>query len=394
MRAALGSLEPRGRQRASGKRFALPQGKMNAFPRVAGFVSLALLLPLAGCTDRAAPPPTAPAIPVMAAKATVKPMPIELHAIGTGEAYATVSVESQVAGIVRAVHYQQGQFVNEGDLLISLDDRPYVASLQLAESNLKRDIAQAELAKVQLERYTSLYQSGIVPKEQYDQSRATADAADAAVSADRATVEAAKLQVSYCSIYAPISGLTGSQLVYPGTVVKANDVPILVVINQISPLFVSFSVPQQYLDQIKAYMAKGRLPVEAVPPDATRPESGHLTFVDNTVDPATGMLKLKGTFPNAARRLWPGEFMDVVLRLAEQENAVVIPSQAVQAGQQGDYVFVIKPDLTVDSRTVKVTRTVNGESVIAQGIQPGETVVTDGQVRLVPGAKVYIKNSL
>ncbi|HEV2488562.1 MAG TPA: efflux RND transporter periplasmic adaptor subunit [Candidatus Acidoferrales bacterium] len=330
----------------------------------------------------------------MAARVVQKPMPIELHAIGTGEAHATVSVESQVAGIVKSVDYQQGQYVKRGDLLVSLDDRPFQAALQLAEANLTRDKAQAELAKVQAARYEKLFQSGIVPKEQYDQFTATADAAEAAVQADQAQIETAKLQVSYCSIYAPISGRVGSQLIYPGAVVKANDVPILVVINEISPIYVDFSVPQQYLDEIKRYMARGRLGVQVIPSDNSAPEKGFLTFVDNTVDSTTGTIKLKGTFSNADLRLWPGVFVNVVLRLAEQEKAVVVPSQAVQTGQQGDYVFVIKPDMTVDSRVVKVSRTINGESVVTEGLQPGETIVTDGQVSLVTGSKVVIKTSL
>ena len=352
------------------------------------------LFALAGCTDKAAAPPDAPVIPVMAAKVVQKPMPIELHAIGTGEAHATVSVESQAAGIVKAVYYQQGQYVKKGDLLVSLDDRPFQATLQLAQANFTKDNAQAELARVQAERYDKLYQSGIVPKEQYDQFVATADAADASVQADQATIETAKLQVSYCSIYAPISGRVGSQLIYPGAVVKANDVPVLVVINEISPIYIDFSVPQQYLDEIKGYMAKGRLGVQVIPSDNSAPEMGSLTFVDNAVDPTTGTIKLKGSFSNADLRLWPGEFVNVVLRLAEQEKAIVVPSQAVQTGQQGDYVFVIKPDMTVDSRMVKVSRTINGESVLTEGVQPGETIVTDGQVSLVTGSKVVIKTSL
>jgi multidrug efflux system membrane fusion protein len=355
---------------------------------------LSLLL-LAGCAEKAAPAPVADAVPVMAAKAVVKSMPVELRAIGTGEAFKTVSVESQVAGIVRAVHYQQGQYVKQGDLLISLDDRPFVAALKQAEANLAKDKAAAELAKVEVERYHKLAEAGVVPKEQYDQQRANFDAAQAAVQADEANIQTAKLNVAYCSIYATISGRTGSQLVYPGTVVKANDVPVLVVINEVSPLYVSFNVPQQYLTQIKSYMAKGRLPVQALPSDNSQPESGYLSFVDNTVDPTTGNIKLKATFSNAGLRLWPGEFVNVVLRLTQQANAVVVPAQAVLTGQQGDYVFLIKPDMTVDSRAVKVLRTINGESVLAENdIQPGQTVVTDGQVRLVPGIKVSIKNSL
>ena len=348
-----------------------------------------------GCTQHVAARPDVPIIPVMAAKAESKTMPVELREIGTGEAYSSVSVESQVAGIVRAVHYTQGQFVKKGDLLVSLDDRPFAAALDLARANLAKDRANAELANTQAERYEQLFQSGVAPKEQFDQQVASAAAQKSAVQADEAAVKTAELNVSYCSIYAPIDGQTGSQLVYPGTVVKANDVPVLVLINQISPIYVNFSVPQQYLDQIKSYMKHEKLSVEATTSDNSRPEAGYLTFVNNAVDATTGTILLKGTFANRDRRLWPGEFVNVVLRLAEEKNATVVPAQAVMNGQDGDYLFVIKPDMTVEQRTVKVSRTVNGESVITGGeVKPGETVVTDGQLRLSAGAKVRIKTSL
>jgi multidrug efflux system membrane fusion protein len=331
----------------------------------------------------------------MAAKVEEKAMPIELREIGTGEAYSTVSIESQAAGIVSAVHYTQGQFVKKGDLLVSLDDRPFVAALEVARANLTKDRANAELAKMEAERYEKLFQSGVVPKEQLDQQVASAAAQKAAVQADEAAVKTAELNLSYCSIYAPFDGQTGSQLVYPGTVVKANDVPVLVVINRISPIYVDFSVPQQYLDQIKSYMRHEKLPVQAAPSDNSPPEPGYLTFVNNAVDATTGTILLKGTFANGDRRLWPGEFVNVVLRLAEERNATVVPAQAVMNGQEGDYLFVIKPDMTVEPRTVKVSRTVNGESVIAgNGVRPGEMVVTDGQLRLTTGTKVRIKTSL
>ncbi|HEV2289962.1 MAG TPA: efflux RND transporter periplasmic adaptor subunit [Candidatus Acidoferrales bacterium] len=353
-----------------------------------------ILAGMAGCTEHAAPPPDVPVVPVMVAQSMEKTMPVELHAIGTGQAYSTVSIESQVAGIVSAVHYTQGQYVMKGDLLVSLDDRPFQAALQLAQANLAKDKANAELASVEAERYQKLFDSGVVPKEQLDQQLATEAADKAAVQADEAAVQAAKLNVSYCSIYAPISGRTGAQLVYPGTVVKADDVPILVVINEISPLYINFAVPQQYLEEIKNYMAKGKLPVQATPSDSSAPEGGYLTFVNNTVDPTTGTVQLIGTFANSHFRLWPGEFVNVVLRLSEQENAIVVPSQAVMTGQDGDYLFVVKPDMTVDLRTVKVTRTVDGLTVIAEGMKAGETVVTDGQVRLIQGSKVKIRTSL
>ncbi|PYT81177.1 MAG: efflux RND transporter periplasmic adaptor subunit [Acidobacteria bacterium] len=383
-----------------GKRASKEKHGLRGRWKIAGLFAkqcvLACLLALAagGCTQHVAARPDAPVIPVMAAKAESKTMPVELHEIGTGEAYSTVSVEPQVAGIVKAVHYTQGQFVKKGDLLVSLDDRPFVAALEAAQANLAKDRASAELASVEAERYEKLFEEGVAPKEQLDQERATAAAQKAAVQADEAAVKTAQLKISYCSIYAPIDGQTGSQLVFPGTVVKANDVPVLVVINRLSPIYADFSVPQQYLDQIKSYTAHGKLPVEATPSDNSAPEQGYLTFVNNTVDATTGTILLKGTFTNRDHRLWPGEFVNVVLQLAEEKNATVVPSQAVMNGQNGDYVFVIKPDMTVESRTVKMSRTVTGESVIDSGVKPGEMVVTDGQLRLTTGAKVRIKTSL
>ncbi|MGC1106282.1 MAG: efflux RND transporter periplasmic adaptor subunit [Candidatus Acidiferrales bacterium] len=389
-RRSYGIIERKG----EGGRTLDPMGKMSRLSKMTmvGF-SLALLS-VAGCTEHAAPPPDIPVVPVMVAQATQTSMPVELNAIGTGQAYSTVSIESQVAGIVSAVHYTQGQFVKKGDLLASLDDRPFQAALQLAQANLAKDKANLALADVEAERYQKLYQSGVVPKEQLDEEVATAAADKATVEADQAGVETARLNVSFCSIYAPITGRTGAQLVYPGTVVKADDVPVLVVINQISPLYVNFSVPQQYLGEIKAYMARRKLAIQAVPSDNSKPENGFLTFVNNTVDATTGTIQLNGTFQNSDSRLWPGGFVTVTLRLSEQTNATVVPSQAVMTGQDGDYLFVVKPDMTVDLRTVKVSLTEHGLSVITDGVKPGETVVTDGQVRLIAGTKVRIKTSL
>ncbi len=349
---------------------------------------------LSGCADRGDTPPAEQAVPVVVAQVVRKAIPVNLTAIGTGQAFKTVSVESQVAGIVKELHYHPGQYVHQGDLLVTLDDRPFLATLAQVQANLTRDKAQAQLDKAQVGRYKQLYDSGIVPREQYDEYLATASSANATVAADEAAIETAKIQLSYCSIYAPISGVTGAQLVYPGAAVKANDVPVLVVINQVSPLYVNFSVPQQYLGDIKQFMSRQQLPVQAVPRGDSRPEMGTLTFVNNTVDAATGTIQLMATFPNSDHRLWPGQFSDVTLRLAEQENAVVVPSQTVQSGQEGDYVFVVRPDKTVIVQKVKVGRTVNGVTEILNGLQPGQTVVTDGQIRLVAGTKVYFTNGL
>lgn len=321
-------------------------------------------------------------------------MPIELHAIGTGQAFKTVSIESQTAGIVKEVNYRPGQFVRQGDLLVSLDQAPFLAALSQAQAALMKDKAQAQLGQIELKRYDQLYKQGVVSKEQYDQSEATSASAGATVAADEAAIQTAKIQLSYCSIYAPISGVTGAQLVYPGATVAANAAPVLVVINQVSPLYVTFSVPQQYLGQIKRAMATSRLTIQATPPDTTIPEKGYLSFVNNTVDATTGTIQLMGTFENAAHRLWPGQYSSVLLRLGEQENVMAVPSQAVQSGQQGQFVFVVKPNMTVDVQQVTVGQTVENEAQILQGLSVGETVVTDGQESLVPGTKVYFTKSL
>lgn len=333
-------------------------------------------------------------VPVMIAQVDRSTIPIQLTAIGTGQAFQTVQVESQVAGIVQAVHYRQGQFVKKGDLLVTLDKDPFLAALAQAQAALARDKAQAQLSQAELARSKELYKEGIVSPEQYDQSLATSTAAEATVRADQAAIRTAKIQLSYCSIYAPISGVTGAQLVSPGATVKANDLPILVVINQVEPIYVNFSVPQQYLETIKEYMARARLRVKATPPGGTTAETGILTFVNNMVDTNTGTIQLMGTFPNADHHLWPGQYSNVVLNLGEQQNVLVVPSQSVQAGQEGSYVFVVKPNKTVDVRKVQVGQTVNNQTEIVQGLSAGETVVTDGQVRLVPGTKVYFTKTL
>ena len=338
--------------------------------------------------------PTTSAVPVVISKVERSSFPVELRAIGTGQAFKTVSVESQVAGIVKEVHYRQGQLIHQGDLLITLDKSPFLAALAQAEAALARDKAQAQLSQAELQRYSELDKQGIISKQQYEQSLATSRAMQATVQADEAAIQTAKIQLSYCSIYAPISGVAGAQLVYPGATVKANDLPVLVVINQVSPIYVDFAVPQQYLGSIKSFMARSRLGVEATPPGDSVAEKGVLTFVNNTVDASTGTIHLLASFPNTDQRLWPGQFSNVLLRLNEEQNVLVIPSQAVQTGQQGDYVFVTKPDMTVDVRQVKVGQSVNNQTQVLQGLSDGETVVIDGQVRLVPGTKVYFSKGL
>ena len=363
-------------------------------------IQLAILaLPLAatlfasGCSTQSAQIQPIVAVPVTAAKATLKTVPIELTAIGSAEAFSTVSIKSQVNAELKEVHFKQGDFVKKGDLLFTLDARPFQAALAQAEATLARDKAQLALDHLEAARYQKLFESGVTAREQYDQQQANESAQGALTHADEAAVEQAKLMFEYCTIYSPVDGRTGALQVYPGNLVKQNDVPILIVINQVSPIFLDFSIPEQYLSVVKKYMAGGRLQVQATPYGDAKPETGNLTFIDNTVDNTTGTIKLKGTFANDDHRLWPGQFSTVSLRLSEEENAIVVPSQAIQTGQTGDFVFVVKPDNTAESRPVKVARTIGGDAVISQGIQAGETVVTDGQLRLLPGIKVQIKSA-
>ncbi len=352
------------------------------------------ILPLAllgACSQKKAQAIIEEGVPVAVATAVEKTVPIEVRTIGTGEAFSTVTVKAQIEGQLEKVLFTEGQYVQKGDSLFSIDPRPFEAELRQAEANLARDIAQEKNAKAQADRYQKLFADGIVSKEQYDQFRTNADALDAAVRADRAAEENARIRLEYCSVRSPIAGRTGSLMVHEGNVVKANET-VLVIINQIRPIYVTFSVPEQYLPDIKKFMSAGRLPVEALLPGAEQdPAKGTLTFVDNTVDSATGTIKLKATFTNVDRRLWPGQFVNVALRLSERPNAVAVPSQAVQTGQSGSYLFIVKPDGTVDSRPVVPGSTYGGETVIEKGLEAGETVVTDGQLRLIPGAKVEIK---
>jgi len=334
------------------------------------------------------------AVPVSVATVIQKTVPLQVRAIGNVEAYSSIGVKAQVGGELVQVHFKEGQDVNKGDLLFTIDPRPYEAALKQAEANLARDSAQMENARVEADRYSELVRKGYVAQEQYDQIRTNVAVLEATVNADRAVVENARLQLRYCYIHSPITGRTGSLMAYQGNLIKANADSPMVVINQIQPVYVNFSVPEQYLSEIKRYMSAGKLRVEAfISREDAKPEQGVLTFVDNTVDVATGTIRLKGTFSNEKKRLWPGQFVNVLLTLTAQTDAVVVPSQAIQTGQSGPYVFVIKNDLTVESRPVVISRTLDGETVVEKGLQSGEMVVTDGQLRLIPGAKVEIKGS-
>jgi len=334
------------------------------------------------------------AVPVTVATVIQKAMPISISVIGTVEAYTNVAVHSQITGELTSVNFKEGDDVRKGQILFTLDRRPLEAALAQAEANLSRDVAQAQNARAQAARTQDLAARGIATREQLDQSTTNASALDATVAADRAAVDNAKVQLQYATIAAPIAGRTGALMVHPGNLVRANDTQPLVIINQIAPIYVTFAIPEAQLPAFKRYMAQGTVRVTAQAPNDTGPAaSGRITFVDNAVDQTTGTIKLKGTFANENRHLWPGQFVNVDVTLSTEPNAVVVPAPAVQTGQQGTFVFVVKPDQTVELRPVTADRSIGGDTVIDKGLKPGETVVTDGQLRLVPGARITVKNA-
>ena len=354
--------------------------------------------------------------PVVTAKVAEKDVPVDIAAIGNVEAYAAISVRSQVTGQLTAIGFREGDFVTQGQQLFVLDRRPFEAGLAQAEANLTRDkalqaqaeaqlgrdAANAEYQQLTAERQGQLNARGIIAKDQADQARAQADATSAVVKADRAAVESARAQLAaqdaavanarlslgYTIIRSPLDGRTGSVSVKVGGLVTANQTELMT-IARVQPVFVTFTVPAVHLPTIKKRMAGGQLTVIAVPQDAdAQPATGMLTFVDNAVDMTTDTIRLKATVPNADRRLWPGQFARVTLRLTTLPHALVVPSQAVQTGQDGQYVFVVKEDSTVEQRPVTSTERVNDDAVVGSGLRVGETVVTEGQLRLEPGARV------
>ena len=333
------------------------------------------------------------AVPVVTARVERKSMPVTLPAVGTVEAVSSVEVRSQVTGQLSAIHFAEGQDVRRGQPLFSLDPRPFQAALKQAEAVLARDTATYQNARGQEERLGNLFARGLIPRDQFDSQRAGTAALEATVAADTAAVETARLNLQYTEIGAPISGRTGAFGVHVGDLVRANDASALVVINQVSPAYVSFSVPGQHLADIRRFQAIAPLVVTARPDGAAEGETGPaergvVNFIDNAVDPATGTIRLKAAFKNAARQLWPGAFVRVTLDLTTDAGALVVPATAVQASQEGPFVYVVKPDQKVEMRSVAVARQQGDEVVVASGLAEGEVVVTDGQLRLTPGAQV------
>jgi len=398
-----------------------------------GLIALALLFS-PGCANSGASPSAGPGggkggrrgpgggdVPVIVALASQRKVPVEIQVIGNVEAYSTVSIKAQVSGLLQRVHFREGDYVKQDDLLFTIDPSPLEAQLHVSEAELernlallaqseatlKRDTAQAQYSRAQASRYATLLKEGIFSRDQTEQVQASADAqsqavhadeaavksAQAAVVASRATVAMAKIQSGYTVIRAPVDGRTGTTQIKEGNLVAANQTE-LTTVNKIRPIFVTFAVPESQLSAIKRHMAEHPLQVRVrLQSEPGNEEIGSLTFVDNTVDTSTGTIKLKGTFANSARKLWPGQFVRVTLRLTTQLGAVVVPNQAVQTGQNGSFVYVVKPDRTVESRPVVTGARLDQDIVMEQGLQSGETVVTEGQLRLGPGSRVAVRDS-
>jgi len=362
-------------------------------------------------------------VPVVTARVQTKSVPVTIPAVGTAEALATVQIRAQVTGQLSAVHFAEGQDVRKGQLLFSLDPRPFESALLQAQAVLARDTATAKNAEQQHARYEDLYKRGLIPRDQYETQSASSEALQATLQADRASVENARLNLAYTRIVAPMAGRTGALGVHAGDLIRANDTTPLVMINQVAPIYVTFSVPGRYLGQIRQYQAKRPLVVQArgqapIAPGAQAPappipqpsmgqqvapgqgatvqappglvENGRVSFIDNAVDATTGTIKLKATFANTDQGLWPGLFVQITMNLTEEENAIVVPAPAVQPSASGQYVYVVKPDRTAEVRQVVVGRQFGEEMIIARGLAEGEEVVTDGQLRLTPGAQVSI----
>jgi len=351
---------------------------------------------LTGCSKQnaQAATPQRPPAPVVVSTVEQRDVPVQITAIGNVEAYQMVQVKSMVNGQIEKILFKEGEDVRKGQLLYSLDKRPFQAALEQAQGNLKRDEARAANAKVQAARYTDLEKQGVISREQADLQRTAEGTNLAAVYADQAAVQAAKVQLQYTDIYAPIDARAGALMINVGNLVKANDTPFLVQLNQIAPIYVTFTVPEASLSEVRHFAAEG-LKVLAYPKGQSgNPAEGRLTFIDNGVDPQTGTVKLKATFENKDKRLWPGEFVNVVLNISTVRNAITVPTKAVQSGQQGDYVFVVDKDGTADPRQITTTGTYQNLSLVKSGLNSGDTVIVEGQLRVTPKGKVTIQSSL
>lgn len=332
-----------------------------------------------------------PPVPVSVAAAQQQTVPIRLTAIGNVEASATVSIKARVDGQIVEVNFREGVPVAKGDVLFRIDPRPYQAALRQAQANALRDSAARDQARSQAKRYQELLEKNFISKEAYAQIRTNAETAEATASASRAALENARLNLEYCTITSPLDGYVGKILLNSGNLVKANDAAPLAIINQVRPIYVNFAVPEQNLPEVRKHMATGPLSVDVIPPDPSAPRvGGRLIFIDNAVDPSTGTIRLRAQFDNVEAALWPGQFVNISLRLYEQADAITIPSTAVQTGPEGQYVYVIGPESLAEIRKVTVQRADGEFSIIAAGLAKGERVVTRGQLRLGPKTRVQI----
>lgn len=397
-------------------------------PRCAVAVAAILALSLTGCGEKGAADAKKgglkkgdAVVPVALAKVVARDVPVDLQVIGNVEAFSTVVVKARITGPIDKVHFNEGAFVRKGDKLFSIDPAPFQtalsqaeanlakerAGLQQAKANLNRDIAQQKFLAQQAGRFASLQKEGVVSKEQAEQQQSSVDvvnqaiaadeaaiaSAQAAIEASEAAVKTARIMLGYTSVSSPVDGRTGTLIMREGTLATAN-VTELVSISQVQPVYVTFSVPESQLGVVKDAMTRGKLPVNAAPPDdPAHPETGVLSFVDSSVDQTTGTIKLKGQFANPQRRLWPGQFVRVTLRLGVQSGALLVPNQAVQTGQDGPFVYRVTANQTVDAVPVKTAGRVNEDLVIGSGLSEGDMVVTEGQLRLAPGAKIRTREA-
>jgi len=334
-----------------------------------------------------------PPAPVVVASVEQRDIPVQITAIGNVESYQTVQIRSQLNGQIEKIFFKEGQDVHKGQLLFQLDKRPFQADLEKAMGTLRHDEAQAENSRLQAERYSQLEKQGVISREQADLIRSQAKADASAVYADKAALDAARVQLQYTDITAPIDARTGAVMINLGNLVKANDTPFLVQLNQITPIYVAFSIPEDQLSEVRRYSV-AQLNVLAYPKgQSSNPSEGRLTFIDNGVDTQTGTIKLKATFVNKDRRLWPGEFVDVALNLSTRKDAILVPTKAIQTGQQGEYVYVVNPQNIAESRALKTVGTHQNYTVVAEGLNAGEQVVVNGQLRVAPNAKVAVQNA-
>ncbi|HEY5930497.1 MAG TPA: efflux RND transporter periplasmic adaptor subunit [Burkholderiales bacterium] len=350
---------------------------------------------LAACSDKngaqAEAKKSPPSVPVLVAQVVEKRMPLRLHAIGNVETIASVAVKARVDGQITHVHVRDGQDVAAGDLLFQLDPKPYQSQLEQAQANLDRDQAQLDYLKGQEERYQDLLKQNFVSKEGYAQVAANFRGAEAGVKANQAAVQHARVNLGYTTIRAPIQGRVGKVMLSEGNLVKGNDTVQMLVINQLSPIYVSVAVPQQYLNEIRTLHRTAPLRVEAALDKGGKTLAGKLAFIDNSVDVSTGTIKLRGIFENREKELWPGQFVDAWVSLRDDDKALVIPTQALQTGPKGQYVYVVKADSSAELRSVEVARTEGEETVLTGGVSAGETVVVDGASRILPGTRVSTK---